>query len=74
MRKRRFLLLSLLSVLLLGARQDQFNFPLKSNSVKFAAIGDMGTGEAPQVETAERMNTVRKDFPLAGPLLFPCHR
>jgi predicted phosphodiesterase len=63
MRKRRFLLLSLLSVLLLGARQDHFNFPLKSNSVKFAAIGDMGTGEAPQVETAERMNTVRKDFP-----------
>lgn len=63
MPKRHFLLLSLLGMLLLGARQDAFNFPLKSNSVKFAAIGDMGTGEAPQLETAERMDTARKVFP-----------
>jgi predicted phosphodiesterase len=63
MRKLHLILLSLLGVLLLGVRQGPFNFPLKSNSVKFAAIGDMGTGEAPQMETAERMNTSRKDFP-----------
>jgi 3',5'-cyclic AMP phosphodiesterase CpdA len=31
--------------------------------VRFAAIGDMGTGEAPQYEVAERMNTSRQTFP-----------
>ena len=63
MRKPVLILLSFLSIVLLGAAQEPFTFPLKSNSVKFAAIGDMGTGEAPQLETADRMNTARKDFP-----------
>jgi len=44
-------------------RADEFKFPLKSGSVRFAAIGDMGTGGAPQYEVAERMNTVRQEFP-----------
>jgi predicted phosphodiesterase len=42
---------------------DDFKFPLKANSVRFAAIGDMGTGEAPQYAVAERMVTVRQQFP-----------
>lgn len=33
------------------------------DSVRFAAIGDMGTGEAPQYELAARMVTVRRTMP-----------
>jgi 3',5'-cyclic AMP phosphodiesterase CpdA len=63
MRKRLILILSLVSAFLLIARADQFKFPLKSNSVRFAAIGDMGTGEAPQYQVAERMVNARQIFP-----------
>jgi predicted phosphodiesterase len=37
--------------------------PLKPNSVRFAIIGDSGTGERPQFEVAQQMITFRKDFP-----------
>lgn len=63
MQKRLILILSLLSAFLFVARADQFKFPLKSNSVRFAVIGDMGTGEAPQYEVAERMISTRQTFP-----------
>jgi len=33
--------------------------PIKTNSVRFAAIGDMGTGERPQYEVAATMNKCR---------------
>src|SRR4051812_20466372 len=36
--------------------------PLKPGSVRFAAIGDMGTGELPQYEIAARMKTARETF------------
>jgi len=62
MRKPRILIL-ILSLIVFCARADEFKFPLKSGSVKFAAIGDMGTGEAPQYQVAERMNTERQQFP-----------
>lgn len=42
---------------------EQFKFPLKPNSVRFAVIGDMGTGERPQYELARKMAEVRHDFP-----------
>jgi 3',5'-cyclic AMP phosphodiesterase CpdA len=45
------------------AHADQFKFPLKSNSVRFAAIGDMGTGEKPQYQIAQQMISVRQIFP-----------
>ncbi len=63
MRKRLFLILSLVSAFLLIASADPFKSPLKPNSVRFAAIGDMGTGEAPQYEVAQRMITSRQTFP-----------
>jgi predicted phosphodiesterase len=37
--------------------------PLKPNSVRFAIIGDSGTGDRPQIEVAQQMVTFRKDFP-----------
>jgi predicted phosphodiesterase len=63
MRKRLLLILTLISVFLLMARGDQFKFPLKSNSVRFAAIGDMGTGDTSQYEVAQRMNSARQTLP-----------
>jgi len=63
MGKRLFLILSFVSAFLLIASADPFKFPLKPNSVRFAAIGDMGTGEAPQYEVAQRMMAVRQTFP-----------
>jgi predicted phosphodiesterase len=63
MRKRLLLVLSLVSAFFLIARADQFKFPLKSNSVRFAAVGDMGTGEAPQYEVAQQMVNARQTFP-----------
>jgi 3',5'-cyclic AMP phosphodiesterase CpdA len=41
----------------------EFRFPLTPDSVRFAAIGDMGTGDKPQYETAQRFIDSRKDFP-----------
>jgi predicted phosphodiesterase len=37
--------------------------PLKTGSVRFAIIGDSGTGEHPQIEVGRQMETYRKDFP-----------
>jgi hypothetical protein len=37
--------------------------PLKPNSVRFAIIGDSGTGERPQHEVAQQMVRFRRDFP-----------
>jgi 3',5'-cyclic AMP phosphodiesterase CpdA len=63
MRRRIFLFLSILTVLTAGLVADEFKFPLKSDSVRFAAIGDMGTGEQPQYEIAQLMLKVRQIFP-----------
>ena len=57
------LFLSVVNAFLLIAPADQFRFPLKSNSVRFAAIGDMGTGEAPQYQVAQQMVAARQTFP-----------
>jgi predicted phosphodiesterase len=37
--------------------------PLKPGSVRFAIIGDSGTGDRPQIEVAQQMVTFRRDFP-----------
>ncbi len=63
MRRRVVLLLSVFTLLLAGLGADEFKFPLKSNSVRFAAIGDMGTGDPPQYEVARRMVEARQGFP-----------
>jgi hypothetical protein len=61
--RRRFFLIGLFLVLATGQRADEFKFPLKSNSVRFAAIGDMGTGNKAEFETSEQMNQQRKNIP-----------
>jgi predicted MPP superfamily phosphohydrolase len=63
MRRRIFLFLGILTVLSAAFAADEFKFPLKSGSVRFAAIGDMGTGEPPQYEVAQQMLKARQTFP-----------
>lgn len=43
--------------------------PMKPNSVRFAIIGDSGTGERPQFEVARQMDSFRKDFPFTFVLM-----
>ena len=63
MRRRVVLFLSVLAIFAAGLVADEFKFPLKSDSVRFAAIGDMGTGEPPQYEIAQLMLKDRQIFP-----------
>jgi predicted MPP superfamily phosphohydrolase len=42
---------------------QKLTLPLQPGSVRFAAIGDMGTGDIPQYEVASRMNAIRDQFP-----------
>ena len=63
MRRRIFLFLIILTVLMSVLGADEFKFPLKPDSVRFAAIGDMGTGKPPQYETAQQMLKAREAFP-----------
>ncbi len=63
MNRRIFLWLGIFTVLAAGLRADEFKFPLKPDSVRFAVIGDMGTGEQPQYETAQQMLKSRQAYP-----------
>lgn len=64
MRRRNFLLLFLLlSIVMPCMGADEFKFPLKSDSVRFVAIGDMGTGQQPQYQVAQQMLKTRQTFP-----------
>ena len=63
MTRRAFVLVALLVFSLPIQQTQPFKFPLKSNSVRFAVIGDMGTGARPQYEIAERMLEARASFP-----------
>lgn len=63
MRRRFFLFLGILTLLAAGLAVDEFKFPVKSGSVRFAAIGDMGTGELPQYQVAQQMLKAHEAFP-----------
>src|SRR6476660_9837511 len=56
-----FLLLIFLSRPIAPAQDS--TLPLKSGSVRFAVIGDMGTGELPQYQVAQRMLDFHQKFP-----------
>lgn len=46
-----------------GAKTSKLILPLKQGSVRFAIIGDSGTGDRPQYEVAQQMVEFRKMFP-----------
>jgi 3',5'-cyclic AMP phosphodiesterase CpdA len=61
---RRSVFLLLLAGLVLNARVwgADLALPLKPRSVRFAVIGDSGTGERPQYEVAQQMAKIRENF------------
>jgi hypothetical protein len=61
--RRRTFLLALLSRQILPLRAQDVILPGKPGSVRFAAIGDMGTGEPVQYEVAQRMLQFHQQFP-----------
>ncbi len=60
MRRRTFLALFLGAA---GARAADLRLPLKEKSVRFALIGDSGTGEKHQFEVGQQMADCRQKFP-----------
>src|SRR3954447_23149792 len=63
---RRLLFVSFVAAAALAGlqgQQSQLKLPLKSNSVRFAVIGDMGTGKKPQFDVAAQMVKYRESFP-----------
>ena len=47
---------------MLSLRAQEITLPVKSVSVRFAAIGDMGTGDPPQYEVAQTMLKFHEKF------------
>jgi predicted phosphodiesterase len=52
-----------LAAISLSLCAQELTLPLKLDSVRFAVIGDMGTGEKPQYDVAEQMIKGRQKFP-----------
>jgi len=44
---------------------QELTLPNQPDSVKFAVIGDMGTGDKPQIETANELTSYHQKFPFA---------
>jgi predicted phosphodiesterase len=63
MRRSAFVSCVALAVISLSLYAQELALPLKPDSVRFAAIGDMGTGEKPQYELAEQVIAYRRIFP-----------
>jgi len=63
MRRRVFIFLILFALLAPAGMGVQLKLPVKSNSVRFLIIGDMGNGKKPQYELAKRMDEARQSFP-----------
>jgi predicted phosphodiesterase len=60
---RRFVLCVALASISLSLYGQELTLQLHPGSVRFAVIGDMGTGKPPQYEVAGKMNSSRQTFP-----------
>ena len=63
MRRSAFVSCVALAAISLSLCAQDLTLPLKPDSVRFAVIGDMGTGKKPQYEVAEQMIRDRQKFP-----------
>ena len=63
MRRSAFASCVALAAISLSLYAQELTLPLKPDSVRFAAIGDMGTGEKPQYEVAGQIIAHRRQFP-----------
>jgi predicted MPP superfamily phosphohydrolase len=59
---RRLLWFAIISICV-SLHAQTITLPAHPGSVRFAAIGDMGTGKTPEFQVAEKMQSVRKQFP-----------
>lgn len=59
----RFAILPILLSLTIAAEAPQLKLPPRPDAIRFALIGDFGTGEEPQIETAAEMAAVHQMFP-----------
>jgi hypothetical protein len=62
-RRLALLLLVLPNRQILSLHAQSLTLPVKPDSVRFAAIGDMGTGEPAQYEIAQQMLLFHQKFP-----------
>jgi 3',5'-cyclic AMP phosphodiesterase CpdA len=60
--RRHFVSFLALGAMKLSLYGQELSLPLKPNSFRFAVIGDMGTGELPQYEIANKMNVFHDTF------------
>jgi len=63
MRRAAFFSAVVLATVALPLYDQELTLPLKLDSVRFAVIGDMGTGTKPQYEVAGKMIEYRQKFP-----------
>ena len=63
MRRLIVLFVIFLSPLNWSLRAQDVTLPIQTGSVRFAAIGDMGTGTPPQYDVAQRMAQFHEKFP-----------
>src|SRR6185503_10632437 len=63
MMRRLLILLVLVSSQTVWLWAQDVSLPIHAGSVRFAAIGDMGTGAAPQYDVAQRMLQFHEKFP-----------
>jgi hypothetical protein len=62
MRRAAFLSAVVLGAMTVSLHAPELTLPLKPNSVRFAVIGDMGTGDKPQYELAGKLVEYRQSF------------
>lgn len=61
-RRAAFIAAVVLGAMSLSLHAPELTLPLKPNSVRFAVIGDMGTGDKPQYELAAKLVEYRQSF------------
>jgi predicted phosphodiesterase len=62
MRRATFIAFVVLGAMSLSLHAPELTLPLKPNSVRFAVIGDMGTGDKPQYELAGKLVEYHQSF------------
>ena len=65
MRRSLLFLLMLLGLAVPALTAQDLTLPMKSGSVKFAVIGDTGTGDQHQLAVAKALNATRAKFPFS---------
>ena len=63
MRRAAVAVVVVATVLLFGVQAQQLTVPNRPDSLKFAAIGDNGTGEQPEYDVANQMDLWHRRFP-----------